>query len=953
MTKESENRVTKRKIQETVPIRTIGIETERENLDFQHRPPHRYAHVWFAARPTPVSRLAVLASVLPDDIDNDTLLNWMGFHPNNKSEGKSISEHVREKRKTKDDRDGLEHEHYGYRKIWRYTPDDETKSQLHKQLEGTWDELPTVLDATAGGGTIPLESIRYGLPTIANELNPVPSVVLEAVLKKTRTQSDVSEDIIEWGEEIDKRSREALSTYYPEDPGERNQSYLWAHRVSCLDCGLKVPLASSWWINKGSSSREGQAARPIISDQRDTVEFEIVDLPEDVTKDEFNPTDGTISYSKMTCPRCGVTMDSDTLKSMLQEGEYDYQLYAIYYDKENERGHEFRTPHEEDIKAYEEACEAVENSVDLSTLLAVDIPSGEKTDELHRNGMEEWRDLFTPRQLLTHYTYWEKFEEVKSEIRAQYNEEEADTILTYLSLVADKALDYNSRMSSWDPGQPQIRNMYAGSDFAFSWSFQEHNLIMEGHGYDWMLTNIAEDVYSGVREQLKDSKAPAEVYQGDAADLQIEDESVDAVVLDPPYYGMIMYAELSDYFYVWMRKYLEDVYPDFFTSELTEKNEEAVANTSKFEGVNIKGRSKKDLAREEYENKMTDIFEHLHRVMAEDAIFTMMFTHKETEAWDTLTKALIESGFVVTSTHPISTENQFRVQQSGRNSADSTILLASEKRKQESSASTLWGDVQKQTRQAAEKRVRELEQQEAEFTKVDMMLAAFGPTLEIFTQEYPVVDNEGNEVSPQVALDEARAAVRDYLIDKYLNEGVREVDSKSEWYLLAWLMFEAKRFPYDEGRRLAIGVGENVDELKKQHRFWRTRSGDIVLRPHEDRVRDVNKPKENRSGRKPIAPESLSYNLSLDKVHAALHIYNIKGETEAWNWLKDRNCGSDPAFKATLEGLLRVLPHDHEDWEIARDIAAGETGDLLDLDLDADIFQEKSESDKQGRLADF
>jgi adenine-specific DNA methylase len=877
----------------------------------------------------------------------------MGFHPNNKSEGKSISEHVREKRKTKDDRDGLEHEHYGYRKIWRYTPDDETKSQLHKQLEETWDELPTVLDATAGGGTIPLESIRYGLPTIANELNPVPSVVLEAVLKKTRTQSDVSEDIIEWGEEIDKRSREALSTYYPEDPGERNQSYLWAHRVSCLDCGLKVPLASSWWINKGSSSREGQAARPIISDQRDTVEFEIVDLPEDVTKDEFNPTDGTISYSKMTCPRCGVTMDSDTLKSMLQEGEYDYQLYAIYYDKENERGHEFRTPHEEDIKAYEEACEAVENSVDLSTLLAVDIPSGEKTDELHRNGMEEWRDLFTPRQLLTHYTYWEKFEEVKSEIRAQYNEEEADTILTYLSLVADKALDYNSRMSSWDPGQPQIRNMYAGSDFAFSWSFQEHNLIMEGHGYDWMLTNIAEDVYSGVREQLKDSKAPAEVYQGDAADLQIEDESVDAVVLDPPYYGMIMYAELSDYFYVWMRKYLEDVYPDFFTSELTEKNEEAVANTSKFEGVNIKGRSKKDLAREEYENKMTDIFEHLHRVMAEDAIFTMMFTHKETEAWDTLTKALIESGFVVTSTHPISTENQFRVQQSGRNSADSTILLASEKRKQESSASTLWGDVQKQTRQAAEKRVRELEQEEAEFTKVDMMLAAFGPTLEIFTQEYPVVDDEGNEVSPQVALDEARAAVRDYLIDKYLNEGVREVDSKSEWYLLAWLMFEAKRFPYDEGRRLAIGVGENVDELKKQHRFWRTRSGDIVLRPHEDRVRDVNKPKENRSGRKPIAPESLSYNLSLDKVHAALHIYNIKGETEAWNWLKDRNCGSDPAFKATLEGLLRVLPHDHEDWEIARDIAAGETGDLLDLDLDADIFQEKSESDKQGRLADF
>ena len=153
----------------------------------------------------------------------------------NKDRRKKKKGKEREKRKTKDDRDGLEHEHYGYRKIWRYTPDVETKSQLHEVLKDTWGELPTVLDATAGGGTIPLESIRYGLPTIANELNPVPSVVLEAVLKKTRTQSDVSEDIIEWGEEIDKRSRKALSNYFPEDPGEKNQAYVGAHRVSCLD----------------------------------------------------------------------------------------------------------------------------------------------------------------------------------------------------------------------------------------------------------------------------------------------------------------------------------------------------------------------------------------------------------------------------------------------------------------------------------------------------------------------------------------------------------------------------------------------------------------------------------------------------------------------------------------------------------------------------------------------
>lgn len=568
--------------------------------------------------------------------------------------------------------------------------------------------------------------------------------------------------------------------------------------------------------------------------------------------------------------------------------------------------------------------------------------------------MSEWRDLFTPRQLLTHHTYWQKFEEVKEEIQDEYPEQQAESILVYLCLVADKALDYNSRMAQWDASQPKIGHMFAGSDFAFSWSFVEHNLTVEDHGYDWMLSNIAEDVYGGVRELLENSDAPSEVLQGDAADLSIDDGDVDAVVLDPPYYGMIMYAELGDYFYVWMKKYLKDIIPEFFNSTLTEKEDEAVANKSRFEGVESDELSKKELARREYERKMTDIFEEMYRVLNPGGIFTMMFTHKETEAWDTLTKALIESGFVVTASHPVNTENQHRVQQAGRNSADSTILLSSEKRDLQRSEPTLWEEVRKDTQVRAQEKVKQLESQEAEFTKVDMMLASFGPTLEIFTKNYPVVDDTGEEVSPQTALDEARGAVRDYLIEQYLNEGIRDVDAKTEWYVLAWFVFEAQRFPYDEGRRLAVGVGENVDSLKKENRMWRTKSGDIVLRPHGDRVQDVNKAPENRSGRKPVDPDSLSFSTALDKVHAAMHIYEAKGATEAWNWMNDRNCGSDPSFKATLEGLLRVLPHDHDDWKLARDLEAGETGEMLDLDLDSSIFNnDEDDGDRQGNLNDF
>jgi hypothetical protein len=280
--------------------------------------------------------------------------------------------------------------------------------------------------------------------------------------------------------------------------------------------------------------------------------------------------------------------------------------------------------------------------------------------------------------------------------------------------------------------------------------------------------------------------------------------------------------------------------------------------------------------------------------------------------------------------------------------------LASEKRQSEQQSATLWSDIKQETRQKARKQAEYLDTSDIDFAKVDIILASFGPTLEEFTKQQPVVDDEGQKVPPQEALDEARNAVTDYLIEKYLNQGITQVDGKTEWYVLAWLVFEAQRFPYDEARRLAIGVGEELDSLKKDHRMWRKRSGDVLLRPHSERVRDVKKDKDSRSGRKPVDPDAFSFSTALDKIHTAMHIYDVKGGTEAWNWLNDRNCGSDPGFKATLEALLRVLPHDHDDWELARDIAVGEPGELLDLDLDADIFEDhNNEEDRQGSLNDF
>lgn len=948
---DSRNETSRLKIQSNLPLRAVGIETQRERKNFTHLPPQNYLHVWWARRPTPASRLGVLASLLPTTVNDDTLLRWMQIDPSNISEGVDIATHVRKKHQTEDEREGFVYEHYGYRKIWTQSPDENELEELHSIIANHWGgQLPTVLDATAGGGAIPFESIRYGFPTIANELNPVASVILKAVLELPRVDGDLSDDIRKWGEKINQEARNELDQFFPSKSQERDLAYLWAHTIICPDCGIQLPLSPNWWLDKQSGTK-GTAARPVVNGN--DVDFSIIELPNDAKKSEFNPSSGTVSRGKATCIGCSVTIGGDEIKRQAQNGEMGHQLYSVYFEsKEKGSEREFRAPRKVDMEGPMAAKNVIDNNIQMSTFLSTAIPEGGKTDEPRRYGIFEWRDLYSPRQLLTHFTYLRAFDRIKEEIKLQYPEEEADTILTFLAIVADKAVDYNCKLSSWDSTVPKIRNSFDRHDFAFKWSFAENQLLAEGLGYEWVLDNTLK-AYSDLNDLIGSSEAETKVFQQDAASLELPDNSVQAVVLDPPYYDNVMYAELSDFFYVWLKQYLNDIYPDFFHTELTPKGEEAVANPAKFDGIASGNQSKNELAKKDYEQKMTDIFDEMHRVLDDNGIFTLMFTHKKTEAWDTLTKALIESGFIVTATHPISTENQLSLHQAGKNAAQSTILLASEKRLVKDEAPTLWSEIRQKTRKVAREKARELDKQEVDFAKVDIILASFGPTLEVFTRNYPVIDDEGNEVRPQTALDEARTAVRDYLIDHYLNEGVRDVDPITEWYTLAWLVFEAQRFPYDEANRLGKGVGVEVDDIKRSHRLWRKKSNDIVLRSHDERVQTPEDKEKSRST-KPIDPDAITFDTDLDKVHAVMYVYNTLGAIEAEKYIKDRGLETDPGFRATFEALIQVISPTHDDWELLRDIAATDLAKLIDLDLDSDVFQ-RAETDgpEQGKLSSF
>jgi len=939
-------------IEGSVPVKAVGIENLKE-ANPQHMPSHRYIHPWFARRPTPATRLAILSSILPSEVSSDQLLKYMQIGPGEEI-NESIEQYVLHKKKTESERKGTLGEHYGYPRPFTKSPSKNQISEIHKILKEHWDgKLPSVLDSTAGGGVIPYESIRYDLPTIANELNPVPSVILKVLLKHAPEVGSLESEVTEWGDKIVEKASHELKEYFPSDQdGQTPLAYACTYKINCDSCGGEIPLTPKWWIAK----RSNIAIYPSYDDNGEVTTYTSINTSEEEVPDGFDPSQGPVSRSGAECPHCGVVIETDRTKELIREDKYEYEPFGVKFGTRS-GSNGYRGGTEIDKKAMKKAQDRVESDPDLYNFLSVDIPNGQKTTEPISYGMTQWRDIFTPRQLVTQYEYLEAYRHYSTDINQKYSDEKSEAILTLLSLTASKVPNHNSRLTAWYTSAGHPDHVFRSNHFSPQKLFCENNVSADVVGYKNILDRILEE-YENIVDQLQHVDRTASIYNEDAADLNIENNSISAVVVDPPYYDNIMYAELSDFFYVIQRDYLKNIYPDFFDQPLTNKENEAVANPSKFDAVAGGDSSKSELAKQDYEQKMRDIFREMYRVLESGGVMTVMFTHKDSDAWDTLTMSLIKSGFIVTSTHPITSEVPHRVGMKDSASADSTILLTGRKphsqKNPEEKIPSLWADVRSDTRSAAKEAARELIESGLNLTKTDIIISAFGPTLRVFANSYPVVDDEDNNVPPRRALEEAREAVTQVLVDQYLHaEGIEDLDNVTEWYILSWLVHESQTFSYDEGHQLGLGIGVDIDDIKRKTKTWRKSRGDISLRCHSDRVQNINEKPENRSSRTPVNPDDLSFGLALDKVHAAMHVYKVQGESACCDWLRERNFDSDSTFKATLKALLQVLPHDHEDWELARDLAVGRTRDVLDLDFSPNVFAEDSEQTQQKGIDDY
>lgn len=913
-------------IEEWLPIAEIGVESQRERGASSALPPLYFLHVWWARRPLIASRAAVLGSTLPawsEDWPADLVerfptekvyREWVRHQLGIRGEPVAARRRIEAANEA-----GVKlAQAYEGPRAFTLTPDRENLELQRRLLRYAWGtEEVSVADPMAGGGSIPLEAVRMGYRTFAGELNPVAAVILKATLEyPARFGPPLAEEVRRWGKIWADRVRKRLEPFFPVQPGESVQAYIFARTVACPETGKPVPLSPNWWLRKGS---DPVAVRLIAEPEMEEPAFEIV---RGRNVKELDPDAGTTSGGDARSPWTGSAIPSEYIKAEAQAGRMGQVLYAVAVKGRD--GRDFRAPTEEDLAALEAAereLQARWEEWEQQDLIPTEPYPDVSTDPRPRiYGMTRWCDLLSPRQLLSLVTALEELRKLEPEVRTAADDQIGTAVLTYLALVLDKAVDYNSRMCPWDTSRVKVAHTFDRHDFSFKWSHGEfdaaRNLL------PWAIDQVV-DAYRGIADLVEPSRGAlfpdrpeaaselVEVRRGDARDLPLADASLHAIVVDPPYYANVQYAELSDFFYVWEKRALGHLYPELFATELVDKDAEAVANPARFERLD-KGKAK-DLARADYERKMTASFREMNRVLREDGVLTVMFTHKETEAWDTLGRSLIEAGFVIESSWPIHTESEHSLHQVNKAAAASTILLACRKRAGGGDPAW-WDDLKGEVRQVARDRAAEF--QEAGISGVDLYISTFGPTLSVISRQWPVFTSEMDSktgeplpLKPEEALELAREEVASLRRRGLLLGRQIEFDPVTDWYVLAWDAFGAEA-PFDEARKLGLALGVDVQADLLPLRVVTKKGSTITLQSPQLR---------RRPGL--ADPEQDTYTRLVDAVQALMLVVLDDGVRGAEQWLKRTRLRNDARFLGLLQALLNAIPRTKRRGEFIREEA--------------------------------
>ena len=938
----------RRLIEDWLPVNEISIESIRERAGALPNPAPHQLHVWWARRPLASSRAAAVASLLSGTPASSEFYRILGTHPGVVGEQHNINEAkiqgIRLKQGFSNPR-AFTHNVSGTEREW-----------LHQNLV---TENPVVLDITAGGGSIPFEAGRLGFRTIANELNPVAGLILRATCEwPQRYGWELMDHFQEVRGRFLDRVRDLTAGLYPKEPQPEGKTgtpqnrslpakrhvwaYLFARTVTCPSCEGTIPLSPNWRLDS-----KGSGIRLLPNTTFGTCSFEIV------TKAADQST-GTVSRAKATCPylECGATTPAGYISQEALAGRLGHQLYCIIYRDQwwpltkagspskrpkTQRGFRIAASKDDNSPQVAQRLKYLKPHWDAADILPSEaVPEGDKTSGYPlRYGMPLWRDMFSPRQLLAHGYCVQAFRELVDKDRdAGKLDESRKAAWCYIALAMDKMINRNSLITRWDSGKDIVTGTFDSHDFGMKWSYAEMAIAIEGLGLEWALDDLGDCLKKLVQmtghqqeEPLHGelmnlgleqtfTAPPSQITIGPAQDTDLPSASVDAIIFDPPYHNNVNYADLSDFFYVWLKRTAGYVLDDSLMSpHLTDKVNEAIASPARFrEQAQESGKSASALATRDYENKMAEIFRECRRVIKPDGIMTVMFTHKSTDAWDALTVALIESGFGITRTWPVKTEAESAINIMDRAAARSTILLVCRPRTDNPTPEP-WHVVESRIAQAVRADIPTL--QDYGLSPVDQYLAAFGPALQVISEHWgteravsnPHRPDDEFAVTPTDALQVARQEVLAHRTREISQSWAQSGgDLATRFYILAQDGAGAATIPFDEANLFARAIGLDLSS-NEASRVLIAKGDKVTLKSARDRLA------ENI-----ISPQRPAQT-ALDQVYTAIAITDRHDSAAALEWLNMQHHNPQgPEFRGTMEALIRVTKPGHEDLRPATNL---------------------------------
>ncbi len=582
-------------------------------------------------------------------------------------------------------------------------------------------------------------------------------------------------------------------------------AYLWARTVPCQDpkCGATVPLLKTLWLCKKDNKRRALRLKPNIETR--AVEFEIW---EPGPKEDVPP--GTMSGAKSRCPICGSLLTPDYIKDCGKAGKMGAQMTAVV--EETSHGKAYRLPMAEEKDAAGRALDALPEA-------AAQIPFGLPTDLQPKNprtlivqlyGLDKWTDLFTPRQLLALATFVKWTRAARDEMcRTLYPEIWIDSVAAYLAMTLDRLVDFCSTVISWILSVEAIGHTFVRFALPMTWDYAEGVTCNEGRGsYALCLDRVLSSL--STLEAVHGEKASFPLLLRQTATQPLPHDNIDLIVTDPPYYNAIPYADLSDFFYVWLRRTIGDLYPQIFSEPLTPKDEELALRLPHV-----------DISEEHtpawYEQGMAVAFRRAWESLASDGRMVIVFAHKEPNAWETLVGAMIGAGFTVTASWPLDTEQGARMRAQGSAALSSSVWLVCLKRASDAPIGR-YTEVKRKMQERITERLRYFWDQG--ISGPDFMWAAVGPALESYSTYGEVRRMDGSPFTVGEFLREVRRLVADFALSRILHGASTEgLDEWTRYYLMHRANFDLVAAPVGECILLAQGYGLDLNELKGPRGF--------------------------------------------------------------------------------------------------------------------------------------